>query len=760
MEQPALPCKARSFAALRMTACAVLVGAMVVVIAAVQRAPAANVAPTAPAADKPINFPNQIVPIFSKAGCNSGGCHGKASGQNGFRLSLFGFEPTEDYEWLVKESRGRRLSPAAPEQSLLLLKGTATLPHGGGKRLEVGSHDYQLLVRWISQGMPYGKPTDPVISSIEVSPTARTMPLEGKQQLTVTAKYSDGSTEDVTSSAIYDVNDKDVGVIDDAGLLKVFRQPGEVAVMVRYQGQVGVFRATVPLGAPVDVLPPVHNYIDEIVFKKLKTVGMPPSELADDSTFLRRVTLDIAGRLPTIQETSAFLADTANDKRDKCIDRLLESSDYADYFANKWSALLRNKRTQPTFKHGNYAFYDWIRDSFAQNLPYDQFVREIITASGDSADNPPVSWYRQVTTPTAQLEDTAQLFLGTRLQCAQCHHHPYERWSQADYYSFAAFFSTVARKPGTDPGEEVIYHKRGMPSYINKKTGKPVPPAGLGAKPVELSPDVDPRQALVDWMVSPENKFFAPALVNRYWKHFLNRGLVDPEDDMRATNPATNQELLDALAKHFVDSKFDLKELVRTICRSSTYQLSSVPNKYNGPDKHNYARYYPKRLPAEVLYDSVEEIAKSTPNFSGLPVGTRAVQLPDNSFNASSYFLTVFGRPDSSSACECERSMDASLAQSLHLFNSKEIQEKLAAASGRAALLAADAKHNDEEKLKELYLLAYSRNPEPEEISLAMNYLGRSVQAKDGTSKIADKRQSFEDIIWALLNTKEFLFNH
>jgi hypothetical protein len=277
---------------------------------------------------------------------------------------------------------------------------------------------------------------------------------------------------------------------------------------------------------------------------------------------------------------------------------------------------------------------------------------------------------------------------------------------------------------------------------------------------VELSPDQDPREALVDWMVSPENKFFAPALVNRYWKHFLNRGLVDPEDDMRATNPATNPELLDALAKHFVASKFDLKDLVRSICRSSTYQLSSVPNKYNALDKHNYSRYYPKRLPAEVLYDSVQQISNATSNFSGLPAGTRAVQLPDNSFNASSYFLTVFGRPDSASACECERSMDASLAQSLHLFNSKEIQDKLAAASGRASTLATETARGDDEKIRELYLRAYSRNPEPEELSLAMNYVGRSITAKDGSSKPADKRQSYEDVIWALLNTKEFLFNH
>jgi hypothetical protein len=713
-----------------------------------------------PDTGKPINFANQIVPLFTKAGCNGGGCHGKSSGQNGFRLSLLGFEPTEDYEWLVRESRGRRLSPAAPDRSLLLLKATGTLPHGGGKRMEVGSNDYKLIVRWINQGMPYGKPTDPTVTGIEVSPAERVMPLAGEQQLSVVARYSDGSSEDVTQSALYDVNDKDIGAINDGGLLKVFRQPGELAVMVRYQSQVGVFRATVPLGAPVETLPPARNFVDAIVFKKLKKVGMPPSEVADDATFMRRVSLDVAGRLPTLEEARAFLADTSADKRDRLVDRLVDSPDYADHFANKWSALLRNKRALPAHKHGNYAFFDWIRDSMAQNKPYDQFVREVVAAAGDTADNPPVTWYRQVTTPTMQLEDTAQLFLGTRLQCAQCHHHPYEKWSQQDYYSFSAFFSTVTRKAGTEPGEEIIFHKRGNATAVNKKTAQPVKPAGLGAKPTDIAPDDDPRQALADWMSSPDNRFFAPALVNRYWKHFFNRGLVDPEDDMRETNPATNPELLDALAKNFVASGYDLKDLVRTICRSSTYQLSAIPNRYNGTDKHNYARYYPKRLGAEVLFDSVQQMTNSTAKFDGLPAGTRAVQLPDNSFNASSYFLTVFGRPESASACECERSMDASLAQSLHLFNSKEIQEKLTSATGRAAALAADSSRGDDEKVRELYLRAYARNPEPEETSLALNYLARQVKDKDGKPQPADRRQSFEDILWAMMNTKEFLFNH
>jgi hypothetical protein len=360
-----------------------------------------------------------------------------------------------------------------------------------------------------------------------------------------------------------------------------------------------------------------------------------------------------------------------------------------------------------------------------------------------------------------QLEDTAQLFLGQRLQCAQCHHHPYEKWSQNDYYSFGAFFSTVGRKGGTQPGEEIIYHKRAAASATNKKTKLSVKPAGLGAPTASLAPDDDPRLALVDWLSSKDNPFFAKALVNRYWKHFFNRGLVEPEDDMRDTNPATNPELLDAVAKDFAKSGYDLKNLVRTICRSQVYQLSAAPNEFNKVDKQLYSRYYPKRLTAEVLYDAVNVVTKAESKFEGLPAGMRALQLPDNSFNANSYFLTVFGRPESSSACECERSMDASLAQSLHLLNSKEIQQKIASDKGRAAFLASDSSNSDEYKIRELYSWVYSREPEPNELAVAKKALDRKPILKDGKpDESQTKRQAYEDILWALLNTKEFLFNH
>lgn len=696
-----------------------------------------------------IHFANKITPIFTKHGCNGGGCHGKSGGQNGFRLSLLGFEPWEDYEYLVKEGRGRRVFPAAPDQSLLLLKAVNAVPHGGGEKLKKDSFDYKLIRRWIAQGMPRGSADAPHVSRIEVHPYHRIMRQGGKQQLSVVAVYSDGSTEDVTNTAQFEANNKDMAEIDEAGLVEVFDHTGDVAVMVRYQAQVGVFRATIPLGAPVENLPKPNNFIDELVFEKLKMLGMPPSELCDDSTFIRRVTLDVTGRLPTAERVKQFVENSDPEKRSKYVDELLDSTDYADFFAMKWASILRNKRRENSYAQGTFRFHMWIRDQLHHNTPYDEFVRGVIAASGDMRYNPPVQWHREVTKPEEALEDVAQLFLGIRLQCAKCHHHPFEKWSEDDYYSFSAFFTRVGRKNGSGPKEQRIFHNRGTPSARNPKTGQNLKPAGLGSEPMDVAPDDDPRHALADWMADKKNPFFAKSLVNRYWKHFFNRGLVDPEDDMRATNPATNPELLDRLAQEFKDSDFDLKALVKTICTSKTYQLSAMPNEHNANDRQNFSRYYPRRLPAEVLLDAIDDVCDTTSNFNGLPNETRAVQIPDRG-GVNSYFLTVFGAPEGSSVCECERTSDANLAQCLHLLNSKEVQDKLT--QGRPRELSRDKGRTHEEKITELYFIAFGRAPDAEEIEIS-----KAVIEKYGEEKV---QWAYEDIVWALINTKEFMFNH
>lgn len=700
--------------------------------------------------DLPVNFPNEVVPVFTKYGCNGGGCHGKSGGQNGFRLSLLGFVPNEDYTYLVKEGRGRRLFPAAPDRSLLLQKAIGKTPHGGGARMEADSLPYQIVRRWIEQGMPYGSDTDPVVDRIVVSPRERLLPRDGSQQLSVVAVYSDGSRRDVTRMTHFETNDADLAEVDEQGLVTTKTAAGSVAIMTRFQSHVDVFRATVPLGLDVNDLPPAKNLVDELVFKNLKQLGLPASQLTDDSTFLRRVMIDVAGRLPTRAETIHYLADEADDKREQLVDRLLDSTDYADYFANKWSAILRNRRNDKNVRIASYNFHDWIRESIYQNKPYDQFVADILSATGPVRRNPPVAWFHEVKDETSQVEDTAQLFLGMRIQCAKCHHHPFEKWSQDDYYGMAAFFSRIGRKDSDLRGKQHIFHRPGQAQSKNPTSERMLKPTPLDAEPVLLSDDDDPRQALTSWMSAEDNPFFAKALVNRYWKHFFGRGLVDPEDDMRVTNPACNPELLDALAAEFVDRDFNLKHLVRLICTSQTYALSSLPNEFNQKDKQNFSRFYPRRLNAEVLLDAIDRLTDSPTIFAGVATGTRAVQLPDNDFE--SYFLTVFGRPSSASACECERSSDVNLAQCLHLLNSKEVQAKLG--GGRTQKLVEDmaASTTDlKSALDDVYLIAFSRYPTDDESRIAAEYVA---ERKD------TPQQAFEDILWALMNTKEFVFNH
>ena len=717
---------------------------------------------TASLAAEPLSFVRDIQPILTKSGCNAGACHAKAiTGQRGFRLSVLGFEPEEDYEAIVKQGKGRRVFPPAPEESLLITKGAAIVPHTGGKHLEPSSEFYQTLVRWIAEGMPYTQPNEPVLNTIAVEPARISLKPKTAQQLRVTARYSDGSSRDVTKLALFEANDTAMATATDSGLINTLDLPGNVAVMVRFGGKVSVCSVSIPLGAPVDSLPPVKNFIDQHIFANLKQIGIPPSPICDDSTFLRRVSLDISGRLPSTDETKAFIADKAPDKRDRAIESLLNSPDYADYFANKWTALLKNQRTEAADITANFAFHAWMRDNLLANTPYDQLVRQILASTGTIVSNPPVAWYKRVKEPTTQVEDVAQLFLGVRMQCAQCHHHPFERWTQAEYYHMAAFFSQIGRKPTAIAGEDLIFHKRGTAQTEHRKTRVMLKPAGLGEPPLDIAPDDDPRLALADWMAQKKNPFFAKALVNRYWKHFFKRGLIEPEDDLRDTNPPTNPELIDALAKHFTDTSFDLKSLVRVIAQSHTYQLSAMPNEHNAIDRQAFSHFYPKRMTAEVLLDSIDMVTASKTDFADLPPGTRAISLPDNSYTKASPFLKVFGRPDNTSVCECERVSSASLAQSLHLMNAADVKAKLTASGGRAEQLT-QAEIPEPKRIRELYLAAFSREPTADEVQIAETHLLKP--RIDATGKPLDsqrsKRNGYEDLLWALLNTKEFLFNH
>ncbi len=709
----------------------------------------------------PINFPNQVVPVFTKLGCNSGGCHGKASGQNGFKLSLLGFEPDVDFNALVKEARGRRVLASSPDSSLLLTKASGGIAHGGGKRMDVGSDEYRLVRRWIAAGMPYGSPTDPVVTRISVFPEQRVLTKQNKQQFAVYAHYSDGSVEDITRRAQYDSNDTEIAVVDSAALVRTLSQSGEAAIMARYQGQVAVFRATVPVGGQTPAYQfAAQTLVDQFTQKKWQELGLVPSELCTDEQFLRRASLAITGTLPTAKQVTDFAADQDPQKRAKLVDRLIDSQEYAYFFANKWADILKVKRGgQPNRAQGTFGFHGWIKQAMQSDMPYDQFAREILTATGDETDNPPTVWYKSLAEPQQFVDDTAQVFLGLRLACAQCHHHPYEKYSQDDYWGIAAYFGRVGRKNVPVAGGianqqnqlQIIYNKSSG-GVANKRTGQAAIMKPLDGDPVQpMGPDEDPRQKLVDWMTAPQNPFFAKAVVNRYWAHFFGRGIVDPLDDMRVTNPPSNPELLDALARDFVANKYSLKHLVRTICNSRTFQLSAVPNEFNKNDKQNYARFYPQRMGAEVLLDAVCQVTDSPTQFGGLPqdryAPKRAIMLPDESF--ASYFLDVFGRPQRISACECERVNEANLAQALHLLNSDEVQGKLSRAGGRAEKLAADPRP-DAEKVEELFLWAFARKPTPEQLNAALAHVNKNAQ---------NKKLAYENIIWALLNTKEFVFN-
>ena len=701
--------------------------------------------------DRRINFANDVIPILTKAGCNAGGCHGKASGQNGFRLSLLGFDPEFDFDALVKQGRGRRVFPGAPDRSLLLQKATGQVIHGGGQRLDPSSDAYRLIRRWIVQGMPRGTTNDPRVVQVEVFPRERLLASQARQQLRVVAHYSDQTTQDVTSQAEYKSQQPDILQVDALGAVATLGRTGEGAVMVRYLGQVDVARVTVPFQRSVPPEAFAHfqprNFIDQLVLEKWNRLGIAPSPVCSDTEFLRRAFLDAIGALPTSEEVQHFLSDPSPDKRSQWIGRILERNEYADYWANLWGDLLRNKRRYGDgYKRGTSAFAAWLRGAFAQNMPYDQFVRAILTAQGNVSDTPPVVWYREVRNPIHQVNDTSQLFLGIRISCANCHNHPYEKWTQNDYWGFAAFYSRLGNKQGEVANENAIFVRKEGETH-HPRTGKRMKPKGLGGPEYDYVRGEDPRQKLVDWMTAADNPYFAKAIVNRLWAHFMGVGLVEAVDDMRATNPPSNPPLLDALARSFIEQKYDLKRLVKTIMQAQAYQLSSLPTDSNRTDRQNYARYTTRRLSAETLLDAIDGVTGSPEKFSGFPLGTRAAELPDES--VGSYFLDVFGRSQRETACECERSYAPNLAQILHLMNSPEVQAKISSEKGWLSRTL-KAERGNSEIIDELYLRAFSRPPRAEELKEASTLVAAS----------QDRKAALEDMEWTLLNTKEFLFNH
>ncbi len=708
-------------------------------------------------APRSLHFENDILPILSRFGCNSSGCHGKAEGQNGFKLSIFGFDPPADRLALLEEGRGRRIFPAAPEESLILKKASASVPHGGGLRIQKASPEYRLLRDWIAAGAPEGDLAAPRISSIAVMPRERQMRTHEAQQLRVAARYTDGHEVDVTNHAKFQSNRDELVQVNNFGLVTAGDHPGEAAVMAAYMGAVDVFRALVPVDVPRSKRQPAHgenlpqhNFIDRMVDVKLDRLNIVPSPLCTDDEFLRRVFLDVIGTLPTPNEIRGFLADKHPERRARVVESLLHRPEYAEYWALRWSDLLRVDRRTLGFKQ-TYDYYSWIRDSFAENKPYDQFVRELVCAEGSLTETPATLFYKTDTDSGKLASTISQVFLGVRIACAQCHHHPYDRWSQTDYCGMQAFFTQVAFKP-TARGELLV--PMATTPTRHPRTGEEVFAHALGTPNPKQSLSGDRRAILADWMTSRDNSWLARCLVNRMWAHFLGRGIVEPVDDFRLTNPPSNPELLDALAAGFVQHHQDLHWLIETITASRTYRLSSEPNATNERDDQNYSRALLRRLDAEVLLDAICQTTGVGEKFRGIPRGGRAIDLWDN--ESPHYFLKLFGRPVRVTACECERSIDPSVSQVLHVLNSPNIHAKLSDAGGRIAHLV-EHFHDDAALVSEIYLTFYGRRPSDDERRAAVEYLKTGDDTK---THATDRRKAAEDLAWSLMNTVEFLFNH
>ncbi len=711
---------------------------------------AASLTAATRAAEAPVTFLRDVAPILNKTGCMAGACHGAAKGKNGFKLSLRGYDPQFDYEALLYDLSGRRFNRADPGKSLMLAKPTQEIAHGGGLRFEKDSDYYKTIYNWIAQGVPFGDPAKDSVVEMRVEPKEIFMEKPGETAaVKVVVRYQDGTIRDVTRETSVESNVPDVASVDVKAAVKGERI-GEATLLLRYQGKFSTIPVTVLNPKPGFVWKPLpqYNYIDQQIDSKLERLKIQPSPIADDAAFLRRVSLDLTGLLPQPEAVRAFLADPAPSrvKRSKMIDRMIASPAYVDHWTVKWGDLLQSSRKYLGEK-GAYEFQQWIHDLVAANKPYDKLVRELLISRGSSYDDPAANFFRVTREPKPTMEKTTQVFLGVRMVCAQCHDHPFERWTQTQYYQMAAFFSAVGLRAGYEVGEEIVFDQRSDYEMKYPKDGHVVKPEFMVPSngPIPVPSDQRRRDALAQWLTSKDNPFFAKAIANRIWSYFFGKGIIDPVDDIRASNPASNPALLDALTKDILDHNFDLQHLMRTIANSRAYQASFITNDRNQNDGDNFSHAIPRRLSAEELMDAVSSAAGARPHFPDVPEDTMAGQLVDPHIGQEG-FLDVFGRPPRESSCECERRSDFSLPQALNLVNGKTISDAVADPKGRIAKLVLSGK-GDAAIVEDLYLASMSRLPNAAESDRGVKYLA-------GGSK-AGRAQ---DLLWALLNSKGFLY--
>ena len=696
------------------------------------------------------SFRNHVQPVLAKMGCSSGACHGAAAGQNGFKLSLRGYDDEGDFLALTRHALGRRIIPSDPGRSLLLLKPTGAVPHKGGTRFETNSAEYRVLSEWIAAGTPAPKKEDPRIERLELLPQQAVLKPGMLQQLNVRAHFTDGHAEDVTRWTKYTSANESVAQIGEQGNVTVSGF-GEGAITAWYLSRIAIATITVPYTNNVSpdlfAKAPRRNFIDELVLEKLQSLKLPPSGRCSDSEFIRRAFLDTIGILPTPREVREFLQSKADDKRDQLIESLLKRPEFVDYWTYKWSDLLlvQSKRLKPA---AMWAYYDWIRNNVAANAPWDQMVRQLIVAQGSTLENGAANFFVLHEDPKLMAETTSQAFLGMSIQCAKCHNHPMEKWTNDEYFGFANLFARVRTKSGTADGDNVIFASASG-DLVQPLTGKPQPPRPLESKPLPIDSSEDRRNELALWLTSRENSYFSRSIVNRVWANFCGVGLVEKVDDMRVTNPASNEKLLAATARHLADQKYDLKALMRSILQSETYQRSSVPLPGNSADNRFYSRYFPRRMMAEVLLDAMSQVTGAATRFKGYPESWRTVQLPDS--NVDSYFLRSFGRPERNTTCECERTSEPSVSQVLHISNGDTLNQKLAAKGNRIEKLLAGKTPLDQ-LIEEAYLSALARYPSDTEKEKFLAVLD------DKNEK--NRRALVEDMYWALLSSKEFVFNH